>query len=73
MNKGRPVKSDSLLLPAHHRCDISSKGAVLPVDAMTPEMLPVDAMTPEMGLASSLHSLVYYSEYKESFDLTQVC
>ena len=30
-----PVKSDTVLPTARHRCDVSSKGAVLPAGAMT--------------------------------------
>ena len=47
------------MLPmARHRCDISSKGAVLPWRK--------DA---EMGPANSLYASAYYSEYNERFDL----
>ena len=47
-----------MLPTAGHRCDISSKEAVLPGQN--------DA---EMGPANSLHALTYYSEYNERFDL----
>ena len=52
-----PVKSDTVLPTAHHRCDISSKGAVLP-----------GRNDEEMGPANSLHALAYYSKYNERFD-----
>ena len=41
-----------------HRCDISSKGPVLP-----------GCNDAEMGLANSLHASANYSEYNERFDL----
>ena len=53
-----PVKSDTMLPTARHRCDISSKEAVLPRRN--------DA---ETGPANSLHASAYYSEYNERFDL----
>ena len=53
-----PLKSDTVLLTARHRCDISSKGAVLPGRS--------DA---EMSPANSLHASAYYSKYNETFDL----
>ena len=43
-----PVKSDTVLPTARHRCDISSKGAVLP-----------GRNDAEMGPANSLHALAY--------------
>ena len=52
-----PVKSDTELPTVRHRCDISSKGAVLPGHN--------DA---EMGPAR-LHASAYYNEYNERFDL----
>ena len=52
-----PVKSDTVLPTARDRCDISSKGAVLPWRN--------DA---EMGPANSLHTSAYYSEYNKRFD-----
>ena len=48
-----PVKSDTVLPTARHRCNISSKGAVLP-----------GRNDAEMGPANSLHASAYYSEYK---------
>ena len=54
-----PVKSDTVLPTARHRCDISSQEAVLPGynDA-------------EMGPANSLQASAYYTvEYNERFDL----
>ena len=55
----RPVKSDTVLLPtARHRCDISSKGSVLP-----------GRNDAEMGPANSLLTSAYYSKYNERFDL----
>ena len=48
-----PVKSDTMLPTARHRCNISSKGAVLP-----------GRNDAEMGPANSLHASAYYSEYK---------
>ena len=48
-----PVKSDTVLPTARHRCSISSKGAVLP-----------GRNDAEMGPANSLHASAYYSEYK---------
>ena len=53
-----PVKSDTVLPTARHRCDISSKEAVLP-----------GRNDAEMGPANSLHASAYYSEYNERFDL----
>ena len=53
-----PVKSDTVLPTARHRCNISSKEAVLPWRN--------DA---EMGPFNSLHALAYYSEYNQRFDL----
>ena len=53
-----PVKSDTVLPTARHRCDISLKGAVLP-----------GRNDAEMGPANSLHASAYYSEYNEGFDL----
>ena len=53
-----PVKSDTVLPTARHRCNISSKGAVLP-----------GRNDAEMGHANSLHASAYYSEYNERFDL----
>ena len=52
-----PVKSNTVLPTARHRCDISSKGAVLP-----------GRNDAEMGPANSLHASAYYSEYNERFD-----
>ena len=53
-----PVKSNTVLPTARHRCDISSKEAVLPWRN--------DA---KMGPANSLHASAYYSDYKKIFDL----
>ena len=53
-----PVKSDTVLPTARHRCDISSNEAVLP-----------GRNDAEMGPANSLHASAYYSEYNERFDL----
>ena len=53
-----PVKSDTVLPTARHRCDISWNGAVLP-----------GRNDAEMGPANSLHASAYYSEYNERFDL----
>ena len=53
-----PVKSDTVLPTARHRCDIYSKGAVLP-----------GRNEVEMDPANSLHASAYYSEYIERFDL----
>ena len=53
-----PVKSDTVLPTARHRCDISSNGAVLP-----------GRNDAEMGPANSLHASAYHSEYNERFDL----
>ena len=52
-----PVKSDTVLPTARHRCDISSKEAVLP-----------GRNDSEMDPANSLHASGYYSEYNERFD-----
>ena len=52
------VKSNTVLPTASHRCDISSKGAVLPRRN--------DA---EMGPANSLHASVYYIEYNKRLGL----
>ena len=52
------VKPDTVLPTARHRCDISSKGAVLR-----------ERNDAEMGPANSLHAPAYYSEYNERFDL----
>ena len=53
-----PVKSDTVLPTARHRCDISSKEAVLS-----------GRNDAEMGPANSLHASAYYSEYNERFFL----
>ena len=55
-----PVKSDTKLPTARHRCDISSNGAVLP-----------GRNDAEMGPANSLHASAYYSGYNERFDLNK--
>ena len=47
-----------MLPAAHHRCNISSKGAVLP-----------GRNDAEMGPVNSLHASGYYSVYNERFDL----
>ena len=52
-----PVKLDTVLPTARHRCDISSKGAVLP-----------GRNDAEMGPANSLHASAYYSDNNEKFD-----
>ena len=52
-----PVKSDTVLPTARHRCDISSKEAVFP-----------GCNDAETGPANSLHASAYYSEYNERFD-----
>ena len=56
-----PVKLDTVLPTARHRCDIFSKAAVLPWRN--------DA---EMGPANSLHASAYYSECNKRFDLTKL-
>ena len=53
-----PVKSYTVLPTARHRCNISSKGAVLP-GRNDAEMVP----------ANSLDASAYYSEHNERFDL----
>ena len=53
-----PVKSDTELPTACHRCDISLKGAVLP-----------GCNDAEMSAANSLHASAYSSKYNERFDL----
>ena len=53
-----PVKSDTVLPTARHRCDISSKGAVS-LGRNDADMVPTN----------SLHASAYYSEYNERFDL----
>ena len=50
------IKSDTVLTTARHRCDISSKGAVL-----------LGRNDAEMGPANSLHVSARYSEYNERF------
>ena len=52
-----PIKSDTVLPTARHRCDIFSKEAVFP-----------GRNDAEKGPANSLHALAYYSEYNERFD-----
>ena len=49
-----------MLPTAHRRCDIFSKGAVLP-----------GRNDAEMGPANALYASAYYSEYDEGFDLIQ--
>ena len=49
-----PVKSDTVLPKACHRCNISSKEAVLP-----------GRNDAEMSTTNSLHAPAYYSEYSE--------
>ena len=56
-----PVKSDTLLPAAHHRCDIFSKEAVL-----------LGHNDVEMGPANSLHALAYYIECNERFDFKKL-
>ena len=56
--KSRTGKSITVFPTARHRCDISSKVAVLPGHN--------DA---EMGPANSLHASAYYSDYNQKFDL----
>ena len=51
------VKFDTVLPTTCHRCDISSKGAVLP-GRNDAEMVP----------ANSLHALAEYRDFKERFD-----
>ena len=53
-----PVKSDTVLPTARHRCNISSERAVLPGRNDT-----------EMGPTNSFHTLAYYCERNERFDL----
>ena len=53
-----PVKSDTVLPTAYHRCDIFSKRAVLP-----------GRNDAEMGPANSLHDSTYHSEYNKRFHL----
>ena len=53
-----PVKSDTVLITTHHRCDISLKGAVVP-----------GCNDAEMGTDKLLHASAYYREYNERFDL----
>ena len=53
-----PVKSNTVLPTARHRCGISSKGAVLP-----------GCNDAEIGPANLLHASAYYSKYNERFDL----
>ena len=53
-----PVKSNTVLPMARHRCDISLKGAVL-----------TERNDAEMDLTNSLHASMYYIEYNERFDL----
>ena len=55
-----PVKSNTVLPTVRHRCDISSKVAVLP------------GRNDEMGPANSLHASTYCSEYNERFDYLMV-
>ena len=53
-----PVKSNTVLPTVRHRCNNSSKGAVLP-----------GRNNAEMDPANSLHALVYYIKFNERFDL----
>ena len=52
-----PIKLGTVLPTARHRCDISSKEAVLP-----------GRNDAEMGPANSLHASAYYSKYNKRFD-----
>ena len=54
---GQRVKSHTVLPMARHRCDISSKGAVLP-----------GRNDVEKGPANSLYTSVYHSKYNKRFD-----
>ena len=51
-----PVKSETVLSTVRHRCNISSKEAVLP-----------GRNDAEIGPANLLHASEYYSEYNERF------
>ena len=51
-------ESDTVLPTARHRCDISSKGDMLPAGAMT-----------GIGPANSQHASAYYNEYNEKFNI----
>ena len=55
-----PIKSDTVLPTARHRCDISSKGAVLP-GRNDAEIGPVNLL--------HVHASAYYIERNERFNL----
>ena len=53
-----PVKLNTVLPTARHRCDISAKVAVLP-----------GTTTWKWAPTNSIHALAYYSKCNERFDL----
>ena len=57
----RSIKSDAVLPTARHRCDISSREALLH-----------ERNDAEMGSANSLHASALYSEYSQRFNLGHV-
>ena len=54
-----PVKLDTVLSTARHRCNISSKGAVLPGGAMTWSWAPPARYTPRCNTASIIKDLKF--------------
>ena len=56
--KFRPIKSTIVSPTTRHRCNICSKGAVLP-----------GRNDVELGTANLLHASAEYSEYNKRFDL----
>ena len=59
--KSRGIKSDTVFGTTRHRCEVSSKGAVLP-----------GRNDAEMGPANSLHASAYYSKRNERFNLVDL-
>ena len=58
-----PVKWDTVLPTACHRCGISSKGAVLPTSAMTRRWAPPTRYTLQHNTASVMKDLIKYWTY----------
>ena len=58
--KSLAVKSDTVLSTIRHRCDISSKGVVLPAGAMTRRWAPQTRYTLRRNTASTMKHLILW-------------
>ena len=56
-----PVKSDTVLPTARHRCNISWNGAVLPTGAMTQRWTPPTRYTLWRNTASTMKDLILFT------------